>query len=525
MKQYSFKFILLAAVLLFYTPTVFCDDVEPNFLLEEYLKSISDPKNKELMEIIPPTEKWGLSQSNKSDRLCIGTISFDFPFEQINQIKLYGSAVIFLNPGIKTTLMHVEKYGYDIFINTAERNYKFCIESGLTIPEMDLWHSENTFYGFARENIKKIEANQRLNDYWKLSQDHPMQWHRKVFSTVPLNPEALKTIKPNELKEYMAYMTEKLGRLLHWDSFMFFEIGRLQGVIYGREKTKYGPGCCEIIIWDTHHKMRQVIIFNHHVNVNMNEIKRLITSLEFQLDAEIGYEKRYNLVLDSLVKIPVFAPTADTICRAIATQCSHNTMIKVIRKTVDLNERIAFNHVVHEDIYYEECTALHIAVSGNDLETVKVLCKYGSGINERTERDETPLHIAVHNDHAEMVEFLLAHGADANLRDVYKFTPLNVVRSETIVKLLKPYTSIETPCLSKDKWKISLAQAEKMALDIVSEQSTFYDTSNPTMRINKEECYYLFIFKPIHSNSDKEYLVEISAIGNGLTYYERDYDN
>jgi len=196
----------------------------------------------------------------------------------------------------------------------------------------------------------------------------------------------------------------------------------------------------EIVIWDSDKKMRQVIGIRHHVDVTIENIKALVTSLKFEIDSNMTYEKQYNLVLNSLLEIPKFSATSETICMAISTECAFDTIVNTIKKTANLNEKIFFRNITQEDVLYEECTALHVAASGTNLEPVKTLCKYGSYINARTENNETPLHIAVQNDNTEMARLLLELGADVNQQDINSFTPLEIAKSKDMIELLQSHT-------------------------------------------------------------------------------------
>jgi hypothetical protein len=92
----------------------------------------------------------------------------------------------------------------------------------------------------------------------------------------------------------------------------------------------------------------------------------------------------------------------------------------------------------------EHRSALHQAVSNDDLEEVRNLISNGENINLKDENysNITPLFLAVENGNAEIVETLLGFGAKAHARDANRQTPLMRLdedASPELVRLLMQY--------------------------------------------------------------------------------------
>ena len=67
-------------------------------------------------------------------------------------------------------------------------------------------------------------------------------------------------------------------------------------------------------------------------------------------------------------------------------------------------------------------TLLRYYAARGDMETVRLLLKYGADVNARDSRDRSPLHYAVETDDKVVVELIKA-GADVNARDGDGRTP------------------------------------------------------------------------------------------------------
>lgn len=66
-------------------------------------------------------------------------------------------------------------------------------------------------------------------------------------------------------------------------------------------------------------------------------------------------------------------------------------------------------------------TALHLAVSSNQLESVQVLVELKARINVRNNYGDTPLHIAVNCNYRDIIIYLIGHGADTNIAPKVQF--------------------------------------------------------------------------------------------------------
>lgn len=72
-------------------------------------------------------------------------------------------------------------------------------------------------------------------------------------------------------------------------------------------------------------------------------------------------------------------------------------------------------------------TPLHIAVSRNNLDAVKLLIKYKANLNIQTRRGLTPLHSAVRNGYVEMAKILVECGANLYLTTAEGKTALDLI--------------------------------------------------------------------------------------------------
>jgi hypothetical protein len=82
---------------------------------------------------------------------------------------------------------------------------------------------------------------------------------------------------------------------------------------------------------------------------------------------------------------------------------------------------------------------MHIAVSNNDIETVRGLIAKGENVDVRDESysNITPLFVAVENGYTEIAETLLNFGARVNAKDEYKQTPLMRVDDDATPELVR----------------------------------------------------------------------------------------
>ena len=60
---------------------------------------------------------------------------------------------------------------------------------------------------------------------------------------------------------------------------------------------------------------------------------------------------------------------------------------------------------------------LHIAAQSGDLETIKLLLKAGTDVNQRGDMGCTALHYARLKDNEELADFLVRNGASADIRN------------------------------------------------------------------------------------------------------------
>eukprot|EP01125_Pyxidicula_operculata_P010091 TRINITY_DN3322_c0_g1_i1.p1 TRINITY_DN3322_c0_g1~~TRINITY_DN3322_c0_g1_i1.p1 ORF type:complete len:270 (-),score=36.73 TRINITY_DN3322_c0_g1_i1:183-992(-) len=82
---------------------------------------------------------------------------------------------------------------------------------------------------------------------------------------------------------------------------------------------------------------------------------------------------------------------------------------------------------------YEGETALHIAITNENIQIVECLIENGSNINLPNIRGETPLHVAAALGHNEIVKLLVREGASIEAEDECGDTPLHfAVREEKL---------------------------------------------------------------------------------------------
>jgi ankyrin repeat protein len=84
-------------------------------------------------------------------------------------------------------------------------------------------------------------------------------------------------------------------------------------------------------------------------------------------------------------------------------------------------------------------TALHFAVSEEELNNARILLEAGADINAKNAFGETPLHRAIMTENIEVLEFLISNGADINAQKRNGFTPLHKAvffQKKEVVKFL-----------------------------------------------------------------------------------------
>lgn len=89
---------------------------------------------------------------------------------------------------------------------------------------------------------------------------------------------------------------------------------------------------------------------------------------------------------------------------------------------------------VDQDGYYP----IHLAATQSTAGMVDVLLSHGAKVNERNAKTgETPLHVAVTYNDVSIVETLLRHGADKSLVNTNGQTPAQIATNPAILKLLE----------------------------------------------------------------------------------------
>jgi len=92
------------------------------------------------------------------------------------------------------------------------------------------------------------------------------------------------------------------------------------------------------------------------------------------------------------------------------------------------------NQSVNERGYDDE-TPLHVAISRNNIESVKLLIKLGANVNMINPDRETPLHYATRS--VEMCKILIENGAKINEKQRSDYTPLYYAsNNEGVVEFL-----------------------------------------------------------------------------------------
>ena len=77
-----------------------------------------------------------------------------------------------------------------------------------------------------------------------------------------------------------------------------------------------------------------------------------------------------------------------------------------------------------DDEVIEGCTPLWAAACSGHLDVVKLLMEQNANVDGRTSTDSTPLRAAAQEGHLDVVRCLVESGADVNARNQYKGTPI-----------------------------------------------------------------------------------------------------
>lgn len=102
-----------------------------------------------------------------------------------------------------------------------------------------------------------------------------------------------------------------------------------------------------------------------------------------------------------------------------------------------------FDHLEVNSVGREMETPLHMAVTRDAFEDVKILVEGGANVNAVTDIRTTPLQRAIYRKNFDMIRFLLERGADPNIASSFGDTPLSIALSmrdtEAVVALLKSH--------------------------------------------------------------------------------------
>ena len=104
-----------------------------------------------------------------------------------------------------------------------------------------------------------------------------------------------------------------------------------------------------------------------------------------------------------------------------------NSVKILLRYGADIEDRgtIKIGHEDDEDDeVIEGCTPLWAAACSGHLDVVKLLMEQNADVDGRTPTGSTPLRAAVHEGHLDVVRCLVESGADVNARNDYESTPL-----------------------------------------------------------------------------------------------------
>ncbi|XP_053561861.1 protein phosphatase 1 regulatory subunit 27 [Bombina bombina] len=101
--------------------------------------------------------------------------------------------------------------------------------------------------------------------------------------------------------------------------------------------------------------------------------------------------------------------------------------------------------VTLDTIYLSGMAALHEAVLSGNLDTVKLLVKYGADIEQKDENGWTPLHMACSDGHVHIARYLLSLGARQDILNDDGEKPSQLIDPDCkeLVQLFTPEGVIE----------------------------------------------------------------------------------
>jgi ankyrin repeat protein len=156
----------------------------------------------------------------------------------------------------------------------------------------------------------------------------------------------------------------------------------------------------------------------------------------------------------------------------LISACEQENVVAVknlLDSGIDPNYR-CFIHVR----YYNGTTALHLAVSDQNFEIVKILLNAGAHLDITNCRGSTPLMNAVRGGNIDILDYLLKRNPDLNISDIYGNSVLHIAIMEYDIKCINillsygPDTSLKnnegyTPLdLAKNKnYKAGIAVLEE----------------------------------------------------------------
>ena len=128
---------------------------------------------------------------------------------------------------------------------------------------------------------------------------------------------------------------------------------------------------------------------NIYLAVFNNDIKKLNQLLQL-------IKNNYNILNND-------SKTEDSLLHIAVSNNNYNIVKLLLKYNIDVNS-----------INLDYITPLHIAVETNNIKIVKLLLDYGANINATNIDQEFPLYISVYNDYLDMTKILLDYGANIN---------------------------------------------------------------------------------------------------------------